>query len=111
MSTYTLEKISEMSIALASADLKLFKKYSAKESRPKIKNIGCIVSGNISIYRKYWKVSRAYFNFLKFFCGFTFKLHLLKRDDLSAYLEVNKFLSISPLFQTSFALLFGHYIE
>ena len=25
-------------------------------------------------YRKYWKVSRAYFKFLKFFCGFTFKL-------------------------------------
>ena len=25
-------------------------------------------------YRKYWKVSRAYFNFWKFFCGFTFKL-------------------------------------
>ena len=44
MSTYTLENISEMSIALASADLKLVKKYSAKESRPKIKNIGCIVS-------------------------------------------------------------------
>ena len=27
-----------------------------------------------STYRKYWKVSRAYFNFLKLFCGFTFKL-------------------------------------
>ena len=25
-------------------------------------------------YRKYWKVSRAYFNFLTFFCRFTFKL-------------------------------------
>ena len=25
-------------------------------------------------YRKYWRVSRAYFNFLNFFCGFTFKL-------------------------------------
>ena len=37
--------------------------------------------------------------------------HLLKRDDLSAHLEVNKCLNISPLFQTSFALLFGHYIE
>ena len=37
--------------------------------------------------------------------------HLLKRDDLSAHLEVNKCLNISPLFQTSFALLFDHYIE
>ena len=38
-------------------------------------------------------------------------MHLLKRDDLSAHLEVNKCLNISPLFQTIFALLFGHYIE
>ena len=30
--------------------------------------------GTNMTYRKYWKVSRAYFNFLKFFCGFTFKL-------------------------------------
>ena len=38
-------------------------------------------------------------------------MHLLKRDDLSAHLEVNKCLNISPLLQTIFALLFEHYIE
>ena len=38
-------------------------------------------------------------------------LHLLKRDDLAAYLEVNKCLNKSPLFQTIFALSFKHYID
>ena len=39
--------------------------------------------------------------------------HLLKRDDLAAYLEVNKCkcLNISQLFQTIFAFSFEHYIE
>ena len=38
------------------------------------KGVKKIKQKKIDKYRKYWKVSRAYYNFLKFFGGFTFKL-------------------------------------
>ena len=53
---------------------------------------------------------KALANFFNFFIWVDI-YHLLKRDDLSAHLEVKKCLNISPLFQTIFTIFFGHYIE
>ena len=47
------------------------KEWHGEDAHTQLRTLELIM---ILICRKYWKVSRAYFNFLNFFCGFTFKL-------------------------------------
>ena len=62
--------------------------------------------------RQYFHILDEKIFFLKHFFEKLEKIfYSLKRDDLAAHHEVNKCLKISPLFQTIFALSFGHYIE